>query len=49
MLSIWKIKAYSTLVKAGKYILEESEREADVQILLPEEYKIAVADYLIAE
>lgn len=47
-LSKWKIRAYGTLVKAGKYILDEADREFEYQLLVPSEYQIAVADYLVA-
>lgn len=48
MLNKFKIMAYATLVKAGKYILGEEYREFEYQILVPEEYTIAVSEYLIA-
>lgn len=47
-LNKWKIRAYATLIRAGKYILNEEDREFEYQILIPEDYKIAVADYLVA-
>ena len=47
MLNKWKIRAYATLVKAGKHILCDRDREFDYQILIPEEYVVAVADYLV--
>ena len=46
-LNKFKIIAYATLVRAGKYILDEKDREFDFQLIVPEDYKIAVADYLI--
>ena len=38
-----KGKAYAVLVKAGKYILSEDERENKKQELVPAEYMEAVA------
>lgn len=47
ILNKWKIRAYATLVRAGKYILSEEEREFEYQILVPVEYQIAVAEHMI--
>lgn len=47
ILNKWKIRAYATLVKAGKYILSEKDREFDYQELVEEDYIIAVSEYLI--
>lgn len=47
MLSKSKIKAYATLVRAGKYILGESDRTSEEQLLVPEDYTIAVAEYMV--
>ena len=44
-----KAKAYAVLVKAGKYILSEDERENKKQELVPAEYVEAVAMELIEE
>jgi len=46
-LNKYKIRAYATLVKAGKYILEETDRESQEQILVPVDYKVAVSEYLV--
>ena len=43
-----KAKAYAVLVKAGKYILSEDERENKKQELVPAEYVEAVAMELIS-
>lgn len=48
-LNTWKVIAYSTLVKAGKYILSEDDREYDSQILVPADYQIAVAERIVTE
>lgn len=48
-LNRFKIMAYGTLVRAKRYILDENDRENKQQLLVPEEYKIAVAEYLIAQ
>lgn len=44
-----KAKAYALLVKAGKYILSEADRENDKQLLVPEEYAEFVAEILLEE
>lgn len=44
-----KAKAYAVLVKAGKYILSEDERENKTQAVVPEEYVEATAMELIGE
>ena len=49
MLSKFKIRAYATLVRAGKYILDEADRESELQLLVPEEYVVAVADYMVLQ
>ena len=46
-LNKYKVQAYVVLVKAGKYILGEEYREHDYQMLVPQEYIIAVSDYII--
>lgn len=47
MLNKFKIMAYATLVRAGKYILSEEDREFEYQIVVEEDYKIAVSEHLI--
>jgi hypothetical protein len=49
MLNKYKIRAYATLVKAGKYILDEADRETESQLLVPEDYVVAVAEYLVTQ
>jgi hypothetical protein len=49
MLSKYKIRAYATLVKAGKYILDEADRENESQVLIPSDYTIVVAEYITAQ
>ena len=44
-----KAKAYAVLVKSGKYILSEDERENKKQELVPAEYVDAVAMELLEE
>lgn len=41
------IVAYATLIKAERYILSEADRRNEQQKLVPEEYAITVAEYLI--
>ncbi len=48
-LNKFKIRAYATLVRAGRYILDEADRESQEQLLVPEEYIIVVAEYLITQ
>ncbi|MDU5080216.1 CD1375 family protein [uncultured Tissierella sp.] len=45
MIKPWKVKAYAVLVKAKKWELEDYE--GNVLSVVPEEYKIAVAEYLV--
>lgn len=45
-LNKYKIRAFATLVRAGIYILDETDRESQEQTLVEEDYKIAVAEYL---
>lgn len=45
-ISNFKVRAYSVLVRAGKYILDEVDRETPEQILVPSEYKEPVVNYL---
>lgn len=40
--------AYVVLVKAGVYILEEVERVNATQKIVPENYKLAVANKLVS-
>jgi len=42
----WKIKAYGVLVKAERWDLEPIE--GSVKDVVPEDYRLAVAEYLIA-
>nr|DAM45542.1 MAG TPA: hypothetical protein [Caudoviricetes sp.] len=43
----YKAKAYAVLVKAGRYILSEDQRENKKQELVPEEYADLVAEILL--
>lgn len=44
MLKQYLIVAYAYLVKTGKWILEPIE--GDIRKVVPEEYRVAVAEYL---
>lgn len=46
-LNKYKIIAYSILVRSSKYILSEDDREYDYQLLVPNDYIIAVSEKLI--
>lgn len=41
--------AYVVLVKAGVYILDETDRANESQKLVPESYKLAVANKIVSE
>lgn len=45
-LKSWKVKAYGVLVKAEKWDLEPVEGSS--KNVVPEDYKLAVAEYLAA-
>lgn len=47
VLNKYKIRAYSTLVKAGIYILNETDRESAEQILVPSDYTVTVSEYIV--
>lgn len=48
-LNKFKIRAYATLVRAGRYILDEADRESQEQLLVPVDYAIVVAEYLVTQ
>lgn len=49
MLNKYKLWSYVVLVKAEKMLLEEEDREFEWQTVVPENYKIAIAEKLTNE
>lgn len=45
----YKVWAYTVLVKAGAYILDEAQRLNENQRLVPEDYLLVVSEKLVSE
>ena len=43
------VAAYATMVRAERYALSEDDRVDEDQTVVPEPYRIAVSEYIIAK